>query len=258
MSPVSYPPPPPQYQPPLRRPGTVTTVAVMSILFGVVCGCGSIYSIFMPSMMQMQRGMMGSMQEQIERDFETERRRTIERLRDERDTATTPEDQQRIDEEIRRNEGRQAPDMQKMTTMMVPPGSEKFYVVSGIVAALINLVFLVSGIGLFPMMEWARKLNIAASVIDIFYTLASTAYNIAVIGPAMGRGMQEMMQEIQKSAPAGTPPPPMPEMGTLMQMMMGVGASVMAFIIIAWLVAAICMLSTRRVKEAFRARAAAK
>jgi hypothetical protein len=253
MSPVPYPPPP--YQPPPRRPGSITAVAIISVLIGILCGCGSISNIFMPAMMQMQKNMIDGMQVQMKHDFESQRQRNIERLQREKDAATTPAEQQRVDDELRRAESQPMPDMQKLTSMMTLPGNRTFYVVSGILGAVISLLFLVSGIGLFPMMEWARKLNITTSVLDILFTLASTSYNVAVVGPEMGRHMQEMMDEIQKASPPGTSAPPMPEMGTIMQTMMGVFMSIGGFIIIVWLVAAICMLSTRRVREAFRARA---
>jgi hypothetical protein len=70
--------------------------------------------------------------------------------------------------------------------------------------------------------------------------------------------MEEMMREVQKASSSDGPQPPVAEMGGMMQVMMGAGSVVMGFLIISWLVAAICMLRSRRVKEAFRGAAAAR
>ena len=236
----------------------MTAVAIVSILIGVVCGCTSVYSIFTPAMMKMQGSMWGNMKGQMERDFERQRQRDVDRLQRERESATTPEQREQIDEEMRQVEAREVPDMQKVFSAMIPPEAASYYVVTGILGTVLSLLFLVSGIGLLPMMEWARKLNIATSVIDILSTLGMTIYNVAVIGPAMGRGMEEMMREMQKAAPSDGPQPPVDEIGSIMQVSMGAGMVIFAVVFISWFIAAICMLRSRRVNDAFRAATAAR
>lgn len=242
----------------MRRPGTVTAVAIISVMMGVFCGCGSLYIIALPAMMEMQKATLARVQARTESDFKRQTERRVEDLSAQREAATSPDEQQRLDEAIQQEQARHAPDLSKMMNFMVPPEARIFYVGLGIVGVVVNLLFLVSGIGLFPMMEWARKLNLTASFLQIVVSVGSTIYTIAVVSPAMARGMHEMMQEIQKSLPPGDPGPPMGQINSMLQLATGIGSGASTFIICTWLVAAICMLSTPRVKAAFRSRSAAR
>ncbi len=233
-----------------QRPGSVTAVAIVNIVMAVLCGCSSLWMVATPAFMKMQQGMMESFSKQVEADIN----RRVAQLRQDRARAT-PEQQQRIDREIAQIQSEKMPDMSKFYGAFTSPSVKSFYLLSGIAGCLINLLFLISGIGLFSMSQWARKLAIGACVAAIVFALVSAVFNVLVIAPAMGQSMQEMMTEIQKISPPGQPTPPMPDMGGMMKFFSAAGSIFYLLIQCAWPVTAMILLSTKTSQDAFRAAA---
>lgn len=180
------------------RPTSVTAVAVINLILGVLCSCSSLGMTATPALMSAYQRSMTPMMQQINRQFEADKRREIARLRAERQKATTPEERQQIDEEIKMWQAMKMPDINKFFGAFTAPQVATFYVNTGILGCFLNLPFLILGIGLFSLAEWARKLTIAASVVGILFTLASNVFNIFVVTPTMTPALQAMMTEMQK------------------------------------------------------------
>jgi uncharacterized protein YacL len=234
-----------------QRPTSVTAVAVINIILGVLCGCSSLSMMVTPAMMSMYQKVMSPMMKQITQQFEADKRREIARLRSERKEATTQEEREQIDAEIETWKSLKMPDMSKFYSAFTTPKVTTFYVAAGIVGCLINLLFLISGIGLFYVAEWARKMSITASVVCIVATLVSTVFNFIIVIPATAQSLQDMMTEMQKMMPPGQSPPPLMDMGGMMQVWTAIWSGFYCLLLCGWLVAAIVMLSQSRVREAF-------
>ncbi|MCS6858883.1 MAG: hypothetical protein NZT92_01025 [Abditibacteriales bacterium] len=238
------------------RPTSVTAVAVINIILGVLCSCSSLSMTATPAIMSAYQQSMTPMMKQVKQQFEADKRREIARLRAERQQATTAEERQQIDEKIKTWQAMKTPDMRKFFGLFTAPQVATFYVVTGIIGCLLNLLLLIAGIGLFPLAEWARKLSIAASVMGIIFTLTSNAFNVFVITPTMAPSLQAMMTEIQKMSPPGQPPSPGTNMGAMMQVWTALWSGIYCLLLCGWLVAVIVILSNRRVRDTFRAAAA--
>jgi len=237
-----------------QRPTSVTAVAIINIILGVLCGCSSLWMIVTPAMMSAYQRVMSPMMKQMTQQFEADKRREIARLRSERKEATTQEEREQIDAEIATWKAMKMPmpDLSKFYSAFTTPKVTTFYIAVGLVGCLINLLFLISGIGLFYVAEWARKMSITASVACIASTLVSTVFNFFVVTPAMARSMQDMMTGMQKMMPPGQSPPPLMDMGRMMQVWTDIWSGFYCLLLCGWLVAAIVMLSQSRVREAFR------
>lgn len=85
----------------------------------------------------------------MNQQIEADKRRAIARLRSERKEATTQEEREQIDAEIETRKAMRMPDISKFYSAFTTPKVTTFYVAAGVVGCLINLLFLISGIGLF-------------------------------------------------------------------------------------------------------------
>ncbi len=234
-----------------RRSGAITTVAIVSILLGLCCGIGSLYQIFYPQVMEMQKTSMAVQQKQIESDINASKTRRIEELRQERETADDARKAE-IDGKIAKEEAKKAPDITKLITAMAPPQAGTFFRISGITGALIQALLLASGIGLLSLRRWAWTGNIAASVLQILLSVGTFAYQVTVLGPSLKQAMADFMNDVGANAEGAEKAQiesMVGMMGTTMNVMSGIGM----FLGVLWFSIAISLLCTRRSREIFAA-----
>lgn len=233
-----------------ERPTAVTVIAISNIVFALLCSCVYCTWTAMPAMMDFQKPVF----RQIEREIEAEQKKEIARLLQKRQAAKTQQERQQIDAQIIAIKAAKMPEMSKLFEAFTAPQMKAFYYGVGIVGIVLNLLFLVSGVGLLAMASWARKLAIGVSILRILEVLFSTAYNIFVIAPAMGQAMQEWFEAMQKAVPPGAPPPPMPNMTAFMQFWSVMGSLFTMVLHCAWPTVVLIVLFLPSVQEAFRSR----
>lgn len=146
---------PPPYRPPGGRPGWVTALGVLCIIFGSLGIMGAGYAAIQVPMMRMQRQMMST--------FETLTTQA----------ATQPAN-------------RPPPEFLGIWKRMfyLPPWVEVFVYVSSGLGLVLNTLCLVAGIGMFGLRPWSRRLALAYAI----GAMACSAMEIAV-GIASGAVM---------------------------------------------------------------------
>ncbi len=233
-----------------ERPTAVTVLAVGNIILAFLCSCCSLWMIATPVFTEFQKSVF----QQMSPHFEAEMRREIDRLLQKRKAAKTPQEQQQIDAQIATLKATKMPDMSKFVEPFTTPQAKAFFYGFGAAGLVINLLFFISGVGLFWMASWARKLAIGASIARIVEVLVSTTFNIVVITPAMAQASQAMMTEMQKMMPPGQPMPPMPNMAAFIQFQSIAWSLFSALLYCAWPIAVLIVLFLPDVREAFRSR----
>jgi hypothetical protein len=158
-----------------HRPGLVTTVAIVNIVFGVVCGCLSLGTMALPTVME----KIGAYAENLQKDMSAKMRQIEEEARN---AITDPAERKRLDEQFGRYQSPPMPDMRKFSRAFFTPPVKEFFVIAGAVDGTIKLIFLISGIGLLCMARWAKKLAIGASIASIVVALPSPFVARAFIG----------------------------------------------------------------------------
>jgi hypothetical protein len=231
---------------PGARPSAVTTVAVVNIVMALLCGFSSLSTILQPALVRVQQASMRRAQETTNAQF----RQQIEQLRRQRAQTTDPAQRRQIDATIKQVEAMKMPDMSRLAGAFAVPTWYCFW--AGGAGLVINCLLLISGIGLLSMARWARLLAIAAAAGWIVYSLATTAAALFLIAPRMGRGFRMVMSEVLSQIPPGQPAPPIPDLGGVMEGVVGVSSIGTLIISCAWPVAAIVLLTGRSVREAFR------
>jgi hypothetical protein len=96
------------------------------------------------------------------------------------------------------------------------PGFVPFTIGRTILDSVLAIVLIVAGFGLLRMRNWGRIASMVYAVITILTTVGATAYSLAIVNPAMEKGMAEFqakMQKMQAQARPGAPAPPPPAFG---------------------------------------------
>ncbi len=232
-----------------ERPTAVTIIAIGNIVFALLCICISCSWFATPIMAEFQKSMF----QWAEQWYEAEQKKEIARLLQKRQAAKTQQEKQQIDAKIAAIKASTIPNMSKIFGAFTTPQMKAYFYGIGAIGTVLNLLFLVSGIGLLSMASWARKLAIGASIAYILEHLFSTVYNTVVIAPIMGQAMHEWFKEMQQMAPPGAPPPPpMPSMVTLMKIWSMAGGLFSMALYCAWPITVLVVLFLPHVREAFR------
>jgi hypothetical protein len=77
------------------------------------------------------------------------------------------------------------------------PGVITFLIVSLVVSAILDAMVIIAGIGLMRMRNWGRYLAIFCAVAMLLLHIGSTAYSMAVVGPAT----EEWQKDFAKKHP---------------------------------------------------------
>ena len=187
-------------------------IGILNIVFGaILLLCVAGYSLQL-----LAQGFMGTAmqenQKQMNEMFEQERQQQIEDMKLAEEEAEDEETaaQLRADREaLEQQAPPKMPDMQNMFGMNEPTvkGAYIFDAVSGL---LLNVMMLVSGIGLVNHSDWARKLAIWVAGLKVLRLIAICALTVTIIGPAVSEGMGEFvveMGEMNPQAPQHAQPP---------------------------------------------------
>lgn len=229
------------------RPTAVTVVAIGNIVFALLCNCIYFTWVATPVVMEIQKSVF----QQIGQQFEAERKKEIARLLQKRQVAKTQQEKREIDAQIAAIKAAKVPDIGKALTT---PQTKAFYYGVGVFGLVLNLLFLVSGIGLLAMASWAYKLAIVASALRILEQMFSAAYHTFVIAPATGQIVQGWLDLMRKMTPPSSPPPPALDMITAVQVWSAIGSFYSLALYCAWPITVLVILFLPHVREAFRYR----
>ncbi len=235
---------PPHVQP---RPQPVKTIGTLNIIFGVlllVYGlCCGVYMAFLPFM-----GSMIETQQKLVSDQVKERK--AQQLAD-----LTKRQQEAESEAIKAQIQAEIVQVEQQTEPVMPatmnfdmfgfknPIVIGHYAIDILTGLILNVLMLISGIGLLRLREWARKLAIGIFSLKIIRLIVLTVSLIALVSPITTSGMAKAFQDAdrqanQQAAAAGGPVAPAPpgeaaEMArsmTMMSALYGVGFCVAGII----------------------------
>src|SRR5262249_43401668 len=102
-----------------------------------------------------------------------------------------------------------------------------FYLVDVVTGMILNVLLLISGIGLVRLKEWGRVTGLWVAAIKIARLVVIYSINIVVIVPIMTKQFADMFEDIARAAPPGprgAGAPAMTEVGPAMGTMMTAAA----------------------------------
>jgi hypothetical protein len=202
----AYDPTPPKVTP---QPGLVKTIGVFNILFGgllLLCGMGCLN----PALQGLARQQPPRFDpKEAQKVLDEIHRQRIAELQQQEQAASTPKEKARIKEEREKAEANPPKfDAKKIDVATINEGIAWFtrYVWADVITGpLLNLLLLISGVGLLMRQNWARVLAIATAFLKIVRLVALCVLLIGFVVPRGGKALDalagsEMGQEFFKQA----------------------------------------------------------
>jgi hypothetical protein len=184
------------------KPTTAKVIGILNIIFAsllLLCGlCAGFYVLIFSSM----GSWMGASQSQLQRQWEAGMQDAIAELEAREKAARTDEEKKRIQDQIKslKELKFKAPDFSKLM------GDQRIwgYLLADVVTMLIlNVVMLISGIGLVNLTEWGRKTGIWVAALKIFRLVVLYGFFILVIAPLWANQFISFFEEMENAMPKG-------------------------------------------------------
>ncbi len=192
----------------LPTPQRAKLVGTLNIVFASLVLVYILFQIAVLFLMPVIMQMSGEVVKQAQTKAEEQRKAALETLKQEAAQAKTPEEKAQI--ERRRNKLESTPsvtvpDLSKVTDMMKAPAYQAYVWTDMVSGLVLNVVMLVSGIGLLRLKESGRRLALWTFGLKIVRLCGLALMMIVIVIPITSRMTSEMMASVAKSGP-GAPP----------------------------------------------------
>jgi len=210
-----------------RNVSACKTIGTLNIIFGagllllgLCCGLQLFAQMTLAPMFTAQS------QQQMQAALIAERQQQVQRLRDQEKAAKSDEEKAELQTQIKNLEAMPPPKMPDFTKVYGTddPRVVGYWITDFVSGMILNLLLLISGIGLLTVKEWGRKLGVWVAGLKIVRLLALYGFAIIVIVPLTTERIIQMMKEMQENFPPGPQKaaPSLEEMATVMGTMMTV------------------------------------
>ncbi len=184
-----------------RRSGLVTAVAVLNVVFGLLCGCvGALQGAAVLFVLDLP-SWMGKLQEGYDESRAKARRDLDARI----EAAPTDEEKAAI-EATRTRVVPPALDFEPLGRIVSDPALKTYLAGDAAIGAFGNLLLLVSGIGLLGRRHWGRTLAIATAFAKVLGMGALLLVGWAAVGRIVPE-LEAFIEQAAAAAPAGKGPP---------------------------------------------------
>jgi hypothetical protein len=188
------------------NPQVPRTFGILNIIFGILLLLFGLYSIVMLIVgPKIQIAVMNQMKEQ-QASKQAERDAKIDELKKKEDAAKTKEEKDAIADERQALEKNFEPDLSGfMGDAMGLSGDKRmvaYSAVEGTAGFILNVLMVISGIGLLRMAEWGRRLALYVAWLKILRWVAIVIFTMVVIVPITTQMTQKLLVQIEKQTKA--------------------------------------------------------
>jgi hypothetical protein len=206
------------------NPSAAKTIGVLNIVFGaclLLCGlCFGLYMTAAAAMGPMMAVQQQQVQQQMQQAAETQRQEELKELQ-KREKAS--KDEKEKAELQARQKALQVPQpvpkLPDMTQFMRDARFQGYWLTDVGTGLLLNLVMLVTGIGLVGLKEWGRVTGLWVAALKILRLIVLYSFYALVIAPVMVQQFKAMMEEMTKAVPPGGKAPRPEELGQMATVM---------------------------------------
>jgi hypothetical protein len=212
------------------RTGIPKTIGILNIVFGsLLLLCVICFALSLA--MQFAMGpLFAGQQQQFQQVLEAERQQKLQELQNLEQAAQNEMEKAAIQAREKALKAQPIPKMPDMTKFTQDVSLQVYGIADVATGLILNILMVVSGIGLVSFKEWGRRLGLWVAIVKIIRLVALNVFFIVVVVPNMTRAFvsmfQEMFEEMAKAAPPGQRVPGAAEMG---QMGTGMGIMYTAF-----------------------------
>ncbi len=242
-----------------RRPKTSIpkTIGALNIVFGSLLMLCAICSGLGLAMQSAMGPMMAAQQQQFQQMQEADRAQRLQELQNLEQAAQDEKEKAAIEAQQKALKAQPMPKMPDMAKFMQAAGFPGYIIADVVTGLLLNILLIVSGIGLLSFKEWGRRLGLWVAAAKIIRLVALYGYFILVVVPNLSQAFmsmfKEMFDEMAKAAPPGQRVPgaaEMEQMGTAMGIFYTAFAVGMVILGVIYPIIVLSLLSRPRVKAA--------
>ena len=238
-----------------QRPREVAipkTLGILNLIFGVIFMLAGAGTAIQYLVMPMFGEVMEAQQQQMTKAIELQQDSAVQKLLEEQKAAASEDEKAVIQTQIDQVQNQPTFTTPNMAGMMGMNDRRVIIwgVVNSLTGALLNLLMIISGVGLLLLRGWGRSLALWAAGLKIVRLIAGQSYYCFVCVPVRAESMMGFMDQVGAQAGPSQAQPPV-EMG-----MMFAGrywAQAVGFALFASIYPIVCLvlLTRSRVKAAF-------
>src|SRR5205823_4367591 len=147
--------------------------------------------------------MMAAQREQMTQTLRAEHDAKLKKLQDDIDAADDEEEKAALQAKLKKEQALPVPTIPDTSKMVAAPVIQAYMVTDAASGLLLNLLMLVSGIGLLALKGWGRVLALWVAGLKIVRLVALYGYCALAVAPVWAQQMRTMMEEINQSVPQG-------------------------------------------------------
>jgi hypothetical protein len=183
------------------------TLGILNIVFGIfLLLCFACYG-----MQVVAHGLLGTSfianQQQFQQAMEQERQKQLDNLEERANNADTEQEADALRKQREAMKNMPTPKFPDMSNMMgmKDPGAFATYLFDCLSGVILNVLMLISGIGLLKFQSWARRMAVWVAVLKIICLIIYCALAVVVLAPAVSNGFVEFVTEMNPDGPRPQP-----------------------------------------------------
>ncbi len=259
MQPPDYdddrPPPPYRDEPP--RTSIPKTIGILNIVFGALLMLCSVCVGLNLAVQSSMGPALAGQQQQFQQMMEAERQKQLQDLKNREQAAKDEKEKADIQAQEKTLRAQPLPKMPDMSKLAETEGLRTYGIADVVSGLILNVLMIVSGIGLVAYKEWGRKLGLWVALLKIVRLIAVYGFFLLVVVPGLTRAFssmfQEMADQMAKAAPPGQPAPKAAELaqvGTTVGIVYAAFAVAMIVLGAIYPIIVLILLSRARVRAA--------
>lgn len=183
------------------------TIGILNIVFGsllLLCGiCAGLNQ----GMQAAMGPVMAAQQQQVQKAADTARQVELRQLKEREKASTDAKEKATLQEKQKALEAQPVPQMPDVSKIARNPLYLRYMLCDVATGIFLNILMVISGIGLLNLKEWGRRTALWVAGLKIIRLLALYGYFAMVVGPFLAQQFRDIMEEVAKSAPQGQPAP---------------------------------------------------
>ena len=228
------------------------TLGILNLIFGVIFMLAGVGTVVQYVVMPMFGEVMEVQQQEVTKALESQQELAVQKLLEEQKAAESEDEKAAIQTQIDQvqNQPRITPPNMAGMMGMTDRRVMIWGVVNGLSGALLNLLMIISGVGLLLLKGWGRSLALWVAGLKLLRLLVANAYYCFVCVPIIAQSMMGFMQQVGAQGGPGQPQASV-QMGTMFAGMYWAQAIGFALFASIYPIICIVMLTRSRVKAAF-------